>query len=349
MNEKLKQYEKSIKRVHKFAWTPKYSETIQAKVKSTLITYIAKKIIGELEWDLTYWDDNILEIKATTNQKWTEKILIEVVEFNSIKIESSSIEGLWDLGRNVKRVKLFIFAFQEYVATLDSSKIETLEKEAFNEKNLIDYIIPEKISPPKNTFRVKLPIMILCSMIFSAVIGFIFAELLFHKIYKFILFEIIIAIIIGFLFTRIVRVLYYSNYENLTKLILASIISTYLFSDIFLYYLILKTEDITYLHFLSIRYLGTNSIVFIVIYWIVKIAISYYIANYIFTLSFLSYLINRIPEDVIDFAIYHLEKGKEVELLKMELYKKGWTNEDDQDDVINAIGSIQTFQDLRRQ
>jgi len=95
--------------------------------------------------------------------------------------------------------------------------------------------------------------------------------------------------------------------------------------------------------------LGTNSIVFIVIYWIVKIAISYYIANYIFTLSFLSYLINRIPEDVIDFAIYHLEKGKEVELLKMELYKKGWTNEDDQDDVINAIGSIQTFQDLRRQ
>ena len=48
MNEKLKQYEKSIKRVHKFAWTPKYSETIQAKVKSTLITYIAKKIIGEL-------------------------------------------------------------------------------------------------------------------------------------------------------------------------------------------------------------------------------------------------------------------------------------------------------------
>ncbi len=113
MEEKYKQYEKTIKKKHSFAWTPKYASEV-------------------------YQDDKSIEAKRSEKslgtERWTEGITA-TFDYGKIQVKSVTLGNeMWDVGRNSKRVQLFIYAFQEIEKSFDREELQNLvnEKETVN-------------------------------------------------------------------------------------------------------------------------------------------------------------------------------------------------------------------------
>ncbi len=51
----------------------------------------------------------------------------------------------------------------------------------------------------------------------------------------------------------------------------------------------------------------------------------------------INYDLKKTPKDVIDFAIFHFNQGKEKDAVSTELSKKGWHKKEHQDMVFKAI------------
>ena len=149
MLEDLEKYEQSIKRTHSFAWTPKFEEEFYTNLNKTLVIAIAIKTFKKLKWNIVYEDEESVEAKRKDRwNKWTEKITVSY-NYGRIKVKSVSLEGMWDVGRNSLRVKLFIYAFEEIEKGLNKTALADLEKETERKNNLDDYIIPSELPQPK--------------------------------------------------------------------------------------------------------------------------------------------------------------------------------------------------------
>ena len=142
MDAILKNYEKTIKTKHSVSFTPKYKEEFTTSVNNATFIAIAEKTIEKLDWDLVFKDENNVEakrkVKSLGISQWTEAITVNY-DFGNVTVKSESLgQEMWDLGRNSKRVKLFIFAFEETLKTFDRESLKELEKEA--EKKIIGMI-----------------------------------------------------------------------------------------------------------------------------------------------------------------------------------------------------------------
>jgi hypothetical protein len=60
------------------------------------------------------------------------------------------------------------------------------------------------------------------------------------------------------------------------------------------------------------------------------------------------YQLDRVQPEVVDFAFYHFVKDKTEDQIRKELALKGWTETQNQDEVFEAIGALQTTQDVNR-
>ncbi len=86
--------------------------------------------------------------------------------------------------------------------------------------------------------------------------------------------------------------------------------------------------------------------------WLVIICLQLIVIYYACWIRLLSYItnfqLNRVPEEVVNFAMYHFVKGKSEIEVKNELAIKGWSERQSQEYVMEAIGAIQGQQELRR-
>jgi len=195
-------------------------------------------------------------------------------------------------------------------------------------------------------------------LIISLLVGYIIVFLTFKATYFIGAFEVGAALIIAFGFKYLIRLGNYTNFELLQYLLGVVVFITYLSIQYFLYELILannNVEKIGFIEFLKwrlenglkIKSLDTGWIG-LVISWIFQLGFTYLISYLRIIHSLTAYLINRVPSEVADFTMYHFVKGKSENEVRRELSMKGWTTEQQQNEVFEAIGGYQSANELGR-
>lgn len=359
MTEELKKYESTIKKNHSFNWTPKFEEEIRTDLNSTVLIPIVIKTFEKLGWDLVYQDEKSAEAKRKGDwNRWTEKITV-TYDYGNLTIKSVSLGNeMWDNGRNSKRVKLFIHAFQNTEKEFDRETLAELEKEVSKKINWDDYEIPESLPQPKIRKEPQFWIPLVGGIIMSLILGFIVAYLSLEGIYVIGLFELGVAIVMVFVLKQLIKVSNYTFYDHLHYLLIGMILITYISNQYFQYQIILNGNNFkpfSFWDFLQARFeaglfikkLNTGWIG-LLISWILQLAITYFIGVLRLSSSLISYLLERVPEEVTDFAYYHFVKGKTENQVREELSKMGWNEKRDQEEVFESIGAIDGATEMNR-
>ncbi|AZA48489.1 hypothetical protein EG346_09965 [Chryseobacterium carnipullorum] len=362
MENSLKNFEKTIKKKHSISFTPKYKEEFKTYVNETLFIAIAEKTFERLDWDFIYKDSHHIEAKrkeeTLVNERWTE-IITATYKNGIILVQSESLGNeIWDVGKNSKRVKLFIYAYQEILKTFDEQALKELENETEKKNNWDDYIIPETLPKPVKTKSPNITIPIIGSLCLSLILGFILAFLSVKGLYLIVLYEFLVATAIAFVMKYLIKISNYTDFSKLQYVLGAMIILIYILNQYFQYELILNENNldrIGFLNFLYIRFtqgFTINKINFGWIGWIISWIIQLGLTGIFLYLKIIAvltkYIIGRVPIEVVDFAYYHLVKEKSEEQIRSELAKKGWPDKKNQDEVLEAIGGWQNATELNR-
>lgn len=361
MEEGLKNYEKTIVKRHSFGF-PKYKEEFRTSLSKTLFIPIAEKTISKLEWDLVFKNENSIEAKRKEAsfgiEKWTEAITI-TYNHGIIEVKSESLGGeMWDLGKNSKRVKLFIHAFKETEKGLSREVLNELELETEKKNNWDDYIIPETLPSPLELKKKNFSILILGGLIISLFLGFIIAQVSIHIIYVIGVFELLTGLAVAYGLKYLVKLSNISDIKMIEYIMIGMIFLIYFSNQYFQYEIILSEnnfERIGFFNFLKIIFseglvikkLNTGWIG-LIISWILQLILTYYFAFSRLISIIAALKIEKIPVEVIDFTYYHLIKGKNEVEVKRELSKKGWTITENQDEIFEAIGAIYSSVELQR-
>lgn len=359
MTEELKQYENSIKKKHSFNWTPKFEEEIKTDLNTTVIIPIVIKIFEKLGWDLVYQDDKNAEAKRKGEwNSWTEKITVHF-EYGKLKIKSVSLGNeMWDNGRNSKRVKLFIHAFQKTENEFDRETLAELEKEVKKTNNCDTYEIPKNLPQPKIRKEPLIWIPVVGGTITALLLGFIVAFLSVKGIYIIGLLEFGVALVMGYVLKQSIKLSNYTFYDNLHYILIGMILITYTSNQFIQYQIILNENNFqrfSFLEFIQSRFEAGLTIkklntgwIGLLVSWILQLVITYYAGVLRLASSLTSYQIERVPMEVVDFAYYYFVKKKTDNQVRTELSKMGWIEKQDQDEVFESIGAINGATELNR-
>ena len=351
MIKDLKNYEQSIKRKHSFAWTPKFEEEFHTNLNKTLVIAIATITFEKLEWDVVYEDEESIEAKRKNQRNlWTEKITVSY-NCGKVKVKSVSLSGMWDVGKNSIRVKLFIHAFTETEKEFDKEALADLEKEAERANNWDDYVIPTELPQPKKRKNRNIWILAISATLTALLLGYALAYLSVEVVYLIGVCEFFGAFVFAFVFKYLVKWSNYTDFQKLKYILIGSIIIVCVSNQYFQYQIIinqLKGFSIGFFDFMKIRLeqglqlesLNTGRIGFVVV-WIFQFVLTYWISYAEFIPSLVKLQIERVPLEVVDFAYYHFLKGKTEEQVRVELSKMGWNEELDQDEVFESIITLQ--------
>ncbi|GAB3540228.1 hypothetical protein GCM10027443_37860 [Pontibacter brevis] len=359
MTEELKNYESTLRKKHSFNWTPKFEEEFWTDLNKIVFVPIVVKTFEKLGWDLVFQDETSAEAKRKGAwNSWTEKISV-IYEYGKVKVKSVSLGNeMWDNGRNSKRVKLFIYTFQQTEKEFDKAALAELEKEVEKTKNWDDYEIPESLPQPKERKEPQLWVPIVGGIIAALLLGFVVAFLSLKGIYIIGVFEVGIAFAIGFVLKYLIKASNYTNYSKLNFLMIGMVGIVYVSNQYFQYQIILienNLQPIGFLEFIKLRLEAgltikslNNGWIGLVISWIFQLGLTYAMGVLRLVSNLTSYQLERVPMEVVDFAFYHFVKEKTEDQVRTELSKMGWTEEQDQDEVFESIGAVQGATELNR-
>ncbi|MRX68463.1 hypothetical protein SAMN06265349_101522 [Flavobacterium resistens] len=353
MEDNLKIYEKTIKKKHSFG-SPKFTEEFRTALSKTVFIPIAEKTILKLDWDIVFKNENSIEAKRKVSSfgidQYTEAITI-TYNHGNVEVKSESLGSeIWDNGRNSKRARLFIYAFKETENEFDKEALNELERETEKKNNWDDYIIPEDLPKPNEIRKKNFPILIVGGLLISLLLGFVVAELSIHFIYFIGVYEVLVGISISLLLKHLIK---WSNFTEIPKieyLLIGMIFLIYLSNQYFQMEIILNEnnyERISFFEFLKIRFeegltiktLNTGWIG-LIISWIIQLVLTYYVALLRVVSVVTTYQLEKIPVEVLDFTTYYFVKGKSETEVRNELSQKGWTANENQDEVFEALGAV---------
>lgn len=351
MTEELKQIESTIKRKHSFNFTPKYEEVFETDLNKTVFVPIAVKTFEKLGWDVVYQGEDSVEAKRKNDwDKWTEKITVQW-ENGKAKVRSVSLGNeFWDYGRNSKRVGLFIYAFQQTEKEFDVEALEELEREVERANNWDDYEVPETLPQPGKQKAPQFWIPLAGGMVAALMLGYLVAFLSTKGFYIIGLFEVGIAFAIGFSFKFLIKAGNYSDYKQLNRLLIAIVVLVYLSNQYFQYQILrneIYLESIGFLEFIKLRIEAGLTIeslntgwIGLLLSWVFQLGFTYLLGTLSLGASLTGFQLERVPMEAVDFAAYHLVKGKTEVQVRAELSKMGWREKQDQDEVFEAIGAV---------
>ncbi|MBP1167152.1 hypothetical protein JOE44_004036 [Chryseobacterium sp. PvR013] len=358
----FKSYEETITRKHSIGFTPKYKEEFRTFVNETLFVAIAEKTVEKLGWDLVYKDDHSIEAKRKDagwmNERWTE-IITASYKNGEVTVKSESLGNeIWDNGKNSKRVKLFIYAYQETLKTFNLQALKDLEKEIERKNNWDDYIIPETLPQPRSIRTPNIAIPIIGGICIALIMGFLVALLSLKGLYFIGLFEFLVATALVFVMKYLIKFSNYTDIKKLLYLLGGMVVLTYISNEYFQYEIILNSnhlERIGFWNFLKIRFLHGFTINKIdlgwvgwIILWIAQLGLTGIFVYFRLVSALTKYVIERVPAEVVDFAFYYAVKDKSEEEIRAELAQKGWSDVQSQNEVFDAIGGHQNVVTLSR-
>ncbi|MBO3699107.1 hypothetical protein [Roseivirga sp. E12] len=350
---------KTVKPNHSFGFNLKSADSFETKTEYKVISSIFAEAFEKLGWHIVYHQEDQIEAKrANSSDVLTEKISVIIQKSGSVNILSESLRGsLWDMGNNSKRIQLLIHVFKEIQSSYDDEKINSLLSEIEKSETLADYVIPETLPQPNSKKEPLLWVVISMGVVSSLALGFIFA-LASKYFYIVIFYESLIAIALAFLLAEGAKWGNYSNYTILRSILGFASLAIVVLGQYFQHFL-LQLENVnyslTFAEFIRLRFEagfefdGFNTgWIGMSILLIAQLVIIYSLGvlNFIRRLS--SYLIERIPREVLDFAFYHWVKSESESVVRKELSLKGWVSKDDQDRVFEAFDAMHVEQDLLR-
>lgn len=355
-----KDFLKTVRQKNSIAWTPKYQELIRTELSDSLVFALTEEVFDKLEWEVGYYNGET--IMAFRKNYWKEvmhKISVTPDSKGGISIISKSSKGVFDSGKNSQIVQLFIHVFNEVLKTKTPEELVKKEEEVQKIENWDDYDIPEKLPRPAPLKTPNPLAFMLIGLTATMVLGFLLAcaMRLIHVIF---LYEVLVGIGLSFILTKAIK---WSNFVPLRSIHIFSIVAAILITTSAQYftYLILLYENPTvtgfsFIDFINIRmeqgftirsmnlgWYGWVGILLLQPFLIAAVTIQRVLGH------LLVYMAESVPEEVVQFASYHLVKGKTEQDVRTELSMKGWSDKTDQDHVFRAISSIQEFQEVRKE
>lgn len=359
MTPEIQKLEDSIKKVHRVAFTPKFKDSFQTKLSKSAFIAIALKVIEKIGWDLVYYDDSNLEAKRKNDwDTWTESITMNF-DFGKVNIQSTSLGNeMWDFGRNSKRVKLFQLVLNELESELSDEEIKEFESEQKKVDEWEDYKVPESLPSPSPKMKPNFYIPLIGSVLVAILLGYILAFSISNGFYIIGLFDVGVGFVIGFIMSQTVKFGNYTDFKKLRFILIASILISFLLCQYFIYQFYLDKNPLFNMDFISfmklrfeagltIKNLNTGWIG-LVISWGLLLFFGYYIGLLRLISGVIKHQLSRVPGEVLDYAVYLFIKEKSEDQVRAELSKLGWSNLQDQDSVIEAVGAIGDANEMRR-
>lgn len=340
MDQKYIDFEKTIQRKVSFRFTPQFKETIETPgIPARLLIEMAEKTIQALDWELTYKDDETLEARQRKG-KWgaVYAIIIKVNHLGRMEVKSESTGSeMIDFGANSKRVKLFVYAFNDILSSYDPGSLADLQKQVEREDKMEDYVIPESLPQPVNYKTPDKRIMWIGLLLYSLLIALPVSFLSTQGLYIIGIFELGIGWLGGLAFLQLLKL---SNYADVEKVIIMNIVMVaviFISEQIYQYLFFINETGYTYLNFFEfmsekiaagIQYKDTHlGPVAVIIAWVIEIGLMYLLLKFFTALKLLKFMIERVPVEVIGFANYHFAQGKDENQVKAELSKMGWSTD----------------------
>lgn len=360
MEQKYLDFEDSIKRVHSLNFTPSFQENFNVKLKPRTFVEIATMVIEELDWELLYYDNKKVEANRIDEiNRCTHKITAQINKAGQIRVQSESCtNGFWDFGSNSKRVKLFIYVFNEILKDYDNEKINILETEIVKKDNWVDYIVPQKLPIPEIYKKPNIIIPILGITISSLIISYLLALMTFDGLYIIGLAELGVGLILGYSFQFFMKLGNFTDLSKVKYLLAGAVILIFILNLYLQYQLILNVKSLKSIGFISfvsnrleygleINNIKTGSIG-LVLLWCCQIIMTYIISYVRVSIAIIKINIEKIPNEITEFAMYHLVKSKNKKIVRQHLSQIGWKDKSDQDLVFEAISAIYDKQEINR-
>lgn len=359
MTPEIQKLEDSIKKVHRVAFTPKFKDSFQTKLSKSAFIAIALKAIEKIGWEVVYYDDSNIEAKRKNDwDTWTESIAMHY-DFGKVNIQSTSLGNeMWDFGRNSKRVKLFQLVLRDLESQLSEEEIKGFESEQKKADEWDDYVIPESLPAPSPRMKPNIYIPLISTIVVSLILGYILAFCISNSFYIIGLFDVGVGFIIGFILSQTLKHGNYTDFKKLRLILIASVILSFISCQIFIYQLYIgknSSVEIDFITFIKLRFEAGLTIkslntgwIGLVISWGFLLFFGYYIGLLKLVSGTIKYQLSRIPPEVLDLAVYLFIKEKSEDQVKTELSKFGWSNNEDQNYVMEAVGAIGDAQEMRR-
>lgn len=362
MARELKNIEKQIKKTHKFAFTPKYKSEFHTQLSEKAFFAITYKAFEKLDWDIIYVDEHSIEAKRKAKvlgfSQYTEAILV-TFNYGKVIVKSESLGNeFWDNGRNSKRVHLFIHVFQDIEKKYNRDELKELEKQQESKDNWDDYQIPTELPKPKAVRESNIIYPIIFAVITAIILAFLIAKIALTGKYIIFLFEFLVGLALAFSLKLGIKLGNFTDFNKLKNILIVSVFIVFIGNQLFQYNLILVENDferIGFFEFLKLRLQQGLTIkssnvgaIGLIISWLLQLGLSFVFGYINLTRILTSYVIQRIPTEVIDFAFYHFVKGKDEVEVRAELSSLGWTNEQNQNEVFEAIEGIQGINEMNR-
>lgn len=186
--------------------------------------------------------------------------------------------------------------------------------------------------------------------VIAVTIGFLVALFSIKGAYVLLIFEVGVAILLTYLLKFLIRISNFTNGEKLNYLIIGLIFIIYFFNQFFQYLIVLNGnyyESFGILDFINLKLKSGFFIksinlgwIGLLIAWTIQIVVSSLVGIHRIGLSLTKYRLERVPDEVVEFAYYLFFKNKSEEEVRSELSKKGWKNRQDQDEVFEAISAM---------
>ncbi|MBX2871695.1 MAG: hypothetical protein KTR30_06340 [Saprospiraceae bacterium] len=361
MEAKLKAIEKQIKRTHHFAWSPKHIEKIKIDMKPRLAIHLAEQVFEELEWEIVYQSHTEAEAYYLDRFNFRrEKVSVTATSYGQLEVKSESTRNeMWDQGRNSKRVRLFLHAFQKLAEQQDNNSLKTMTADIERKEKWEDYEEPDDFPLPPESHRNTSTWAIIYGGLAAILLSGVWAFATVNDFYVLLLFEVLIAFALAKTLSAGFERGNFTYFIGVQWILAGCVMLLAALYHYFQYLFIVKTGDYLALSLwdlyeqrlaqgLMIKDLNLGAPGWMILLALQPVLI-YIIALSIISRSQLQLLIDRVPMPVIDHAYYHFLQGKSETQVRGELSKKGWKDKGVQDMVFEAMSAISDSMELNRE
>jgi hypothetical protein len=362
MNIEYENLQSTIKRKYSFKYKPEFSESFTTEITDNQIIPLTIAVFEQLEWPIVFTNKYSVEAKRKNGwNKLTEKITIQKKASGRIEVHSKTIEGNFiDFGKNSKRTGLFIALFQKLAAEYgENGKLIALATAYEKQNSWADYEVPLELPKPKVFSEPNLTLTIVgglaIAILFGVLIGF-----LSHNFTYFIgIYELGIGIGIGYFFGQVLKETNYIEMRQIQWMV-AGIMITMFLTNLFTQYQLIIAEnnisDLGFSEFIQLRLEGGLTIkdldtgwIGLALSWVFQMVFPYFLAVARVAAISANFVIEKIPEQVLEYTIYLFKMEKSESEVRAELSQKGWRKRSDQDSIFEALGTLSGFQEYNRE
>ncbi len=358
-----KDFLKGVRKKRSWGWTPRYSETLHSGLNTKLTMALIAEAFEKLKWEIVYHGpEEVIAIRHKKNFMGPEgeKVSVSVIDPTRVKVKSESTgQEIFDAGRNSVRVQLLLHVFNEIKASKTEEDLSTLEDDLQRVENWDDYEIPETLPEPPKIREAK-PVSFHISIVLTAFfLSFVFAMIL-TKVHLVVLFEGLIGWLLSLVVVKSLKIFNYTNAKTIRITIIVAVLiiifgSQYFEHQIILYENPALSNFFSFQQFLEAKFQQGFQLESMNLGWygwvglfILQYVIIYYVNMLQLFTGLTAYVGGRVPSEVLDFALYHLVKGKNEQGVRAELSLMGWSQQEHQNYVFEALGAIRESSEFVR-